>query len=219
MASTPKPRPTDDEALFLISMRRERAHEVLSEFLHGFVGDRLKLPQPAEMLDYLTNTIMYLEMSLKLLSGNWESHRVDKMYQIIFGKPHPDPGLMEALQAATKNQKYLLSPAEGIIDHVPELEALGDALYAKLKSKYPNRSLKVDEELPDSFSRFLLDNAPRLFKMRPVTIPSGRFDDPIVFDSLARHQRQLENIQDLLGEFLANGHKLSIAQGRGGLLR
>jgi hypothetical protein len=131
-----KPRPTDQEALFLILMRRDRAKEVMNEILHRISPSGITMPTPALMLDYLTNMLMSIEMALKLLSNDWGTHNVGKMFETITGKPHDDPALMEAVKTAIMDQKYLLSPAVGIVDHIPELEELYDFPYLIIRSKY-----------------------------------------------------------------------------------
>src|SRR5262245_28736620 len=50
-----KARPSDQEALYLIYMRRERAKEVLSELLNGITPTGIKMVKPHQMLDYLIN--------------------------------------------------------------------------------------------------------------------------------------------------------------------
>jgi hypothetical protein len=59
------------------------------------------------------------------LSNEWHSHEVSKMYEVISGgKPYPDAAFMASLKEAITDQKYLLSPAAGIVDHIPAIEYL-----------------------------------------------------------------------------------------------
>jgi hypothetical protein len=125
--STSKPRPTDQEALYLINMRRERANAVINETIHD-ITRTIAMPNSEQILEYLSNMSMCMEMMLKLLSGDWRSHDVSKMYEIATGAPHPKPAFMASLKDAIMNQKYLLSPAGRIIEYVPELELLNDFL-------------------------------------------------------------------------------------------
>ena len=212
----PKPRPTDEEALFLIYMRRERARVVLNEILHGFADFRLQMPTAYQMLDYLTNTIQYLEMMLKLLSGDWGSHKVGTMYRTVTGQAHADATLMAALEAATMDQKYLMSPAAGIIDHIPELEEMGDALHARLRDKYRKFGVRKDEVLPDSFARYLVDNIERFYRTGPFAMPPGGVGVAAATEGLIEaHGQQVDAIRSNLDKYLSTGNKLSVFVGMG----
>jgi hypothetical protein len=206
-----KPRPTDQEALFLILMRRDRAKEVMNEILHRISPSGITMPTPALILDYLTNMLMSIEMALKLLSNDWGTHNVGKMFETITGKPHDDPALMEAVKAAIMDQKYLLSPAVGIVDHIPELEKLYDFLYLILRSKYAKYSVNVEQDLPDNFGQYLLANVERFYKGETVTLtPGTSFHDNWETES-RRYRENVESIKVTLREFFSNGGKVVLA--------
>jgi hypothetical protein len=215
MATQAKPRPSDDEALFLIHMRRQRARAVLNDILHGFASIGLKMPTIEQMHDYLSNTIQYLEMMLKLLSGDWSSHNVGRMFQTITGQAHPNPALMAALQAATMDQKYLMSPAAGIVDHIPELEYMGDFLYERLSQKYGKFMVHLDQDLPDNLVQFLIERARYFYRMEPVRIPPGS-DMPAVMAEMQKiHNERVDHIRSNLKMFLSLGNKLRVCSAKG----
>ena len=77
---------------------------------------------------------------LKLLSGDWGTHDVGKMFEAVSGRPHPIPALMASLRDVIMNQKYLLSPTGGIVEHIADDRGTVAALRARLK---PNGSLLI----------------------------------------------------------------------------
>jgi hypothetical protein len=203
-----KPRPTDQEALFLIHMRRERAKGAMSDILHGITLSEIKMPSPGQILDYLSNMILCIEMMLKLLSGDWQTHNVAKMFETVTGRPYPNPALMESLKDAVMNQKYLISPAAGIIDHIPELEQLYDFLYGALKEKHGKFFVRVEESLPDDFGQFLLANVERFYKSESKPVPLGANIDirEKAEEFMASRNSYIDSIKLCLETYLSDGH-------------
>jgi hypothetical protein len=205
-----KPRPTDQEALCLIFLRRERAKEAMNEILHGF-GHTLKMPTAFQMIEYLSNMCMCLEMMLKLLSGDWGTHDVGKMFEAVSGRPHPNPALMTSLRDAIMNQKYLLSPTGGIVEHIPALESLYDFLYRKLAENHEKFAVNVDVDLPDSFSQFLLAYVERFYKNESTRVPPGANTMATMEAHMGAYRAEVERVKRSLGTYLSNGHKLKMS--------
>jgi hypothetical protein len=204
-----KPRPTDQEALCLIWMRRQRAKDVMNEILHGISPKTITMPTPFQILDYLTNMVMCLEMMLKLLSNEWNSHEVSKMYEVISdGKPYPDAAFMASLKEAITDQKYLLSPAAGIVDHIPAMEYLHDFLFGLIQKKYEAFDIHIEQDLPDNFGHFLMNHVGRFYLTKSVG-PKSRKD---MAQSMSSFMGEIQAIKSSLAAFFAKGQKLSMDQ-------
>ena len=57
---------------------------------------------------------------------------------------------------AITDQKYLLSPAAGIVDKVPAMEELRDFLFRSIQDKNKMFHIHIDKDLPDNFGHLLI---------------------------------------------------------------
>lgn len=205
----PKPKPTDQEALYLIAMRRERAKGVMNDIFHG-IDHSITMPSADQLLDYLSSMCSCLELQLKLLSGDWGSHEVSKMYETVTGSPHPNPDFMTSLKGAIMHQKYLLAPVGSIIDYVPEIEQLYDALQRKLMASYSKFQVRVQLTLPDSFNQYLFRNVERFFSIQSGPIPPGTNMGASLKAHTDAYHARVARIRSTLTEFFQRGHKLIV---------
>ena len=178
------------------------------------------MPRPDRFLDYLINMIQCLELLLKVLSVNWQTHDVGKMYKDFFKRDYVKPKLMEDLKSALMDQKYLLKPSAGLINHIPELEAQFDELYKALKEQCPKYHVSINQELPDSIARYLIENVARFYDTGSITVlpNSSQADLTALSDDLCEFRdREIESIRSNLETFISQGMKLRLAQGSGGM--
>src|SRR5262249_13968800 len=156
------------EALLLIRMKRDRAKAAMDQIVKrlGVISNE---PEPGleVLLDYLTNMVYALELLLKVMADDWRTpgksqfgHHVAEMYQEIFGRPHACPDLMTILERAILNQKFIYEPADRLIDHIPELEALWDELTTEFYQRRWMEDTWVQRKVvaPPGFIQFLRDN-------------------------------------------------------------
>jgi hypothetical protein len=172
----PKQNPTHPEALLLIRMKRDRAKAAMDQIVKRF-GVISYEPEPGleVLLDYLTNMVYALELLLKVMANDWRTpgkshfgHRVGDMYQEIFGRPHACPDLMPVLERAILNQKFIYEPADRLMDHIPELEALWDELTTAFYQRRWMEDTTVQREVvaPPGFLQFVRDNFPRFYRAK-----------------------------------------------------
>jgi hypothetical protein len=170
----PKQNPTHPEALLLIRMKRDRAKVAMDQIVKRF-GVISNEPEPGleVLLDYLTNVVYALELLLKVMADDWRTpgeskfgHRVGEMYREIFGRAHNCPALMTVLERAILNQKFIYGPADRLMDHIPNLEALWDELTAEFYRRHWMEDTTVQREVvaPLEFIQFLRDNLPRFYQ-------------------------------------------------------
>jgi hypothetical protein len=172
----PKQNPSHPEALLLIRMKRERAKAAMDQIVKRFGVISLEAEPGLEVLfDYLTNMVYALELLLKVMANDWRTpgksefgHHVGDMYQEIFGKPHACPDLMAILEPAILNQKFIYEPADRLLDHIPELEALWVELTTEFYERQWMEDTTVQREVlaPPRFMQFLRDNLPRFYRPR-----------------------------------------------------
>ena len=133
---------SDDEVLLLVRLKREQAKRAINEIIDHLAGNSTNMSPGIALLDYLLNMIYAIELLLKLLASEWQSHEVDKMYEKAFGKPHVNPKLMDAIEKAIVDQKYILEPSSDLIEQIPEMEGLFESLQEpirKPKAAFPYR--------------------------------------------------------------------------------
>lgn len=169
MPVQPKQKPTHPEALLLIRMKRDRAKAAMDQIVKRF-GVISHDPEPGLeiLLDYLTNMVYALELLLKAMADDWKTHNVGKMYESIFGKPHDSPHLMTILMGAILNQKFIYEPADRLMDHIPELEALWDELTTEFyqRPRLEHRTMQREVEAPKELIQFLQDNFSRFYRAK-----------------------------------------------------
>lgn len=131
-----KQTPTYEEAIILVRIKRIRAKKAMGEIVEkwGIIGHH-PVPSIDLLLEYLSNMVYALELLMKVLADDWRvpgetrfSHRVGKMYEEIFSKQHVSPDLMTTLEAAIRDQKFLLQPSNGLAQRIPEIEALWEEI-------------------------------------------------------------------------------------------
>ncbi len=157
--STTKPRASDDGVLYLIQKRRKEAKEAMYQVVQRFLKFPVRIPSITFLIDYLSDMVSCIELSLKLLSGNWGSHDVAGMYRDIFGMDYAKSDLMDRLERAIKDQKYLIEPASGIDAKIPEMEELFESLSELLKDRFGSYTVEIDHELTRSVCEFIRDRA------------------------------------------------------------
>lgn len=141
----------------------------MRQIVEGFGTPPHTVPTIDLLNNYFVNNVFFVELMLKLLSGNWKSHDVGSMYHSVFEKPHQSPQLMKNIKEAIINQKYLFEPALGLSDSVPELEALHDEVRARIKQKFPDFSVKATVSLPNNFTKYIQDHADRFCRLQSPT--------------------------------------------------
>lgn len=191
-----KPHGNTDEILLLISVRRQSAFDSMQRIVQGFGLPPHLSPRITELNNYFMNMVFCIELMLKLLSNNWNSHDVGAMYQSAFGKAHVSPGVMNDLKAAIMDQKYLFEPAAGLDGSIPELESLYDELLKELRSKFPDWSINSTVSLPLAFAEYVRDNATRFHQTKsetfgPANPPPADFQDRL----MERSHAELEQIR------------------------
>ena len=134
-------------------------------------------PSIATLLDYLSNMVYCIELMLKLLSSNWTTHNVGKMYEQVTGAPHSNVDLMNYIEGAIKDQKYLFEPAGGLEHCVPDIESLFDELNRALKRKYFSFEVNKKHEMPIALAEYLRDNATKFYSKQGPTVFCKGVDD------------------------------------------
>jgi hypothetical protein len=161
-------------------------------------------PDIEVLLEYLTNMVYALELLLKVMSNNWKNHDVGGMYEQVFGKPHDSPELMDVLERAVCDQKFLFEPADGLVDHLPELEKLWYELQFKFDDLYFQANITVQHgvKAPPEFVQYLRDHLRRylLAEGRPIVPPIPREQ------RVQRLRHMIQTLQDQL-ERVENGEE------------
>jgi hypothetical protein len=216
--ATNKPRGSDDEVGLLISLRRGHAWEAMSKIMHGLARVPHEEPTIAIVLDYLSNMAYTLELMLKLLSGNWESHAVGAMYEKVFGQPHTNRDFMDCLKLALTNQKYLFEPVSDpatansstIANFIPEMESLFHALRSKMLGQHRTFCVVKEFSLPLSFGEFLRDHAGLFFKGETYHCD---LTPEFVRQASVRHEEQLRSAASNIAEYLRMAKGVGVFQG------
>lgn len=162
-----KQKPTTPEALLLIRIKRDRAKAAMDQIVKRIC---VISNQPETgldvLLEYLTNMVYALELLLKVMADDWSSHDVGKMYQKVFDRPHSAPDLMPTLKKAIVDQKFIYEPADRLLDHIPELEALWDELTTEFYQRRWMENTTVQREVfaPPKLMDFLQANLPRFYR-------------------------------------------------------
>jgi hypothetical protein len=172
----PMQNPTDDEAEVLIRLKRDHAKVAMDEIVKSFCSSgNTSMPGIDILLEYLTNMVYALELRLKVLSDDWREpgkskhgHKVGEMYKEIFAKLHGHPTLMQVLERAILNQKFLFEPAEKLLDCIPDLEALWDELQTEFNRRNWGKIFEVNSEVsaPENLKSYLRSNLPRFYKQK-----------------------------------------------------
>jgi hypothetical protein len=116
------------------------------------------------------------------------------------------------------DQKYLLSPAAGVLGHIPELEDLYDVLYAELQSKYAGYTTKKEDELPENFLRYLQGNVRRFYMPENRTIQSEADPNQPLSALQETWEADVKWISETLNLFLTNRPKSKATHYAGGYL-
>lgn len=211
---------TEDECLLLIKLKRQRATGAMKKILVKFGLPPHHAPDVVTILDYLTNMVYCIELMLKLLSSNWESHNVGKMYEAAFGRAHPNRLMMKEIEAALRDQKYLFEPMGGLIAQIADMESLYDELIEGIRKKHGTLRVEVSVPAPSNFFDYLRSNAGRILSdeihvvdERPdMPLPTARSLDEYV----AQKTAELNAICDFIDEFRKNGGKLEFYKGQFG---
>jgi hypothetical protein len=215
-----KARGTDEEVYVLIFLKRERALEAMDKIVKGLSFCPWHEPTFALLLEYISNMISVLELMLKLLSGNWQSHEVGKMYETVFGSPHPDSDFMACLKQALRDQKYFLLPSADpsqpngrtIAHYIPEIEGLFDLFKQKFCEQHEKALFHREILLPVRIGEFLRDNVWKFFKGRTYTAR----DMPVDVEQMQRqYEEQLESAALMIDEYLKMRKGLGVAEGKG----
>jgi hypothetical protein len=153
-----KPIAEDEELLYMIDHKRKVANNALGEVVRGLVDGQPSFPLD-RLMDYLTNMVSALELMLKLLSKDSESHNFAGMFHEVFKRDHPDQAFMEYLGEAMRDQKYLAKPVDNA-KWFKEMEDLFAMLYAKIagEEKYQLTRVSISVTMPREFTEFLRDH-------------------------------------------------------------
>jgi hypothetical protein len=168
-----KPRPSDDECLLLIVLKRKSALAAMRKIVSEFGLPPHKAPNLVTVLEYLTNMSSCVELMLKFLSGDWRSHKVGDMYEAVFGGKHPNQRLMDHLKTALVDQKYLFEPNGGLLSEIEDFEKLHDELKLKIRAKQDRFQVFADIPAPDTFLPYLRDNPGRFYGRENVVYGPG----------------------------------------------
>ena len=201
-----KQRASDDGVLFLIQLRRQNAKEAFAEVVRGFLTFPVKTPRLTLLLDYLTNMVSCLELMLKFLSGDWNSHKVDEMYKTVFGADYTKSDLLLRLKEATMSQKYLVEPANNIANLLPEIEDLYEKLHGEIRSRHSQFGLEVEIDLDLGVGEYLRDNAMKFHKR------SGKPGEGL-HEGLRAYEGECERISTNIGIHLKNTKSFQFYQG------
>ena len=212
-----KPHADTDECLLLILLKRKNAKEALRRILMEFALPPHHNPSVVVVLEYLTNMVYYVELTLKLLSGEWKSHDVAGMYQTVFKQPHPDPDLMAEIKTALRDQKYLFEPNGGLLAKVEGLENLGDELMDKVRERHPVYNVQTDIPAPASFLPYLRANIHRFYTKKGPTVgfsSLAQINIPAIANMLVpTMESEIRAMEAFIDEFIRNNAELGFHQG------
>jgi hypothetical protein len=196
MSATSKPHGSNDEILLLISIRRQSALESMRQIVEGYGEPPHRIPSIAALNNYFTNMVFCIELMLKLLSNNWQSHDAGAMYLTVFRTAHASPQLMQNIKSAIMDQKYLFEPAAGLDTNVPELEKLYTDVLSKLSQTFPKFSIKMTVSLPKSFAEFISDSAERYCRKESNTFgPNNPPPTDLQTKLVVESHKQLEQVR------------------------
>jgi hypothetical protein len=202
--------PSYDEAIVMVRAKRKAAKEALGSIIEAF-GTYSNQPGPVfslnTLLTYFSNSVYGLELLMKLMSEDWgpdglqpskNGHNVGKMYTVIFQRPYAKSDLMQRLQRAILDQKFLYEPDGGLKDRVPELEALWDELeYQYTSSRWGTKYVVCKEiEMGREFSEYLRDNAPRYVSGESYTFTSKEHRVNTLKTHIAILQEKLKALEE-----------------------
>lgn len=210
-----KPRGSDDEILLLIHTKRDHAKAAMQKIVADF-GLEQRVPSISLLLDYLSNMVYCIELMLKLLSSNWNSHDEAAMYATIYGQPHPTPDLLDFIGDAVKNQKYLFEPAAGLACQIPELENLYDQLQCTVRRSAPTFEVLKSYPAPISFAAYLRDNAARFYRKQcpKITDATPPFDgDTVKQEMIQEFTRELAQIQQTFDTHIGSHQTFDFFEG------
>jgi hypothetical protein len=188
----------------------------MSKIMHGLARVPHEGPTIETVLDYLSNMAYTLELMLKLLSGDWESHAVSAMYVKVFGQPRANREFMDCLRLALTNQKYLFEPASDlpknstIAEFIPDMESLFRALRSKMWGQHRAYCVAKEFMLPLSFGEFLRDNAGLFFKGETY---HGDITPEFVQQASARHEEQVRSAASNIAQYLRMAKGVHVFQG------
>jgi hypothetical protein len=208
-----KPRASDDGILMLIQYRRNNALAAMREIVAGFRAFPVKVPKMSLLVAYLSDMAFCLELMLKFLSGNWDDHNVRKMYAAIFETEYTKSDFLVRLEQTIKSQKYLIEPATGIAEYIPEIEALYDALRGKVRTKQDRFSVQSEYELPASVGEFLRDHVARFYTGETIRVPPGANLKAISDHQMAAWEEDVKNIAANLDHILKLKGSLQVFEG------
>jgi hypothetical protein len=227
-----KPHATTDECLLLVCLKREKALAAMKEILLSACQTQPGHADILLILEYLTNMVYCLEIMLKVLSGNWNSHNVGLMYEKVYGKPHASEALMDGITVALRDQKYLFEPNGGLLSQVGDLEKLYDQLRRKLHNAYKTFGVSQQIPAPESFVAYLRDNVARFYseeegptlffeggKASPAAMAKFKAAQSKYFDELSRGlHNKAQEIRSHLDKLIAEDTPLVFFIGRGGMI-
>jgi hypothetical protein len=172
----------------LIQLKRKRAREAMARLIKEYDHEPPTSPDLSILLDYLSNMVPATELMLRLLSSDWDSHDVGKMYVAIFHKPYTKPDVMICLKEVLESQKYLVEPKSQpgksqhatIAHYIPELEALFDDLRNVMQQHSFHKEGSVIKEihLPASFSEYIRTHVNR-FVTADVYLPEPTIEQQL----------------------------------------
>jgi hypothetical protein len=211
-----KPHASPDECLLLIRLKRDNAKASLQKIIVEFAGPARHAPGVLLILEYLTNMVYCIELMLKLLSDNWTSHDIARMYQTVVNRPHPDPVLLAEIKTAITDQKYLFEPNGGLLAKVPELEALYHELIICTRERYPIYNVQADIPVPPRLLAYLRDNLPLFYVMEgPTSVgPVSAINLPAMYAAFApQYEDNVRRMQEFIDKFTKSGGRLNFHQG------
>jgi hypothetical protein len=192
--------PTYDEAIYMARIKRQRAKGAFDWIIKSnAVFSNSPAPGMDVLLDYFFNMVYALELLLKVLAKDWDvpgktkfGHKVGKMYEAVFGRPHADAAFMKELEDAILDQKYIYEPATGLIKRVEAMEKLWDELKLQYLNGAWGRFSKVSKEVKAdaSFGAYLLNNVARF-----TTPPTHRYDPMTAEQKIAMKRAHIECLQ------------------------
>jgi hypothetical protein len=200
--------PTYAEAVYMAGVKRQGARRVLSSLIEAYgVFSHEAGPGLAELLAYFNNTVYAIELLLKVLSEDWgpdgkakseNIHNVGAMYRKAMGRDYAASDLMTQLQRAIKDQKFLFEPYNGLLDRVPEMEAL----WQELVNEYRQRNWgKVDHVskrfvMPENFAKFLWEHAELYYRPDAVTLERRTKEQRVELlrFQIGQYQREIDRL-------------------------